>query len=46
MVMTHHVSSSIEPIIASYDTNSEMCNELKCIDSMCYDVMLLMYKIL
>ena len=34
MEMTCHVSCSIELRIGSYGTNSEMCNDLKCIDSM------------
>ena len=34
MEMTHHVSSSIELIIGSYGTNSDIRSEIKRIDSM------------
>ena len=35
MEMIDHVSISIEMVIAHNGRNSEMCNELICIDRMC-----------
>ena len=33
--MIYHMGNSIELRIGSYGTNSEMCNKLKFIDTMC-----------
>ena len=35
MEMTYHVTISIELRISLYGTNSEMCNKLKFVDTMC-----------